>query len=135
MAAGPEAPRLLHSGPAGAAELAEQLRTAVAEVARWMAEFGDFDPHPSLDVPIDALERATGELRTRLRANYPFFHPRYVGQMLKPPHPAAVVGYVTAMLVNPNNHALDGGPATARMERRSWRSWPPWSASTSTWAT
>jgi glutamate/tyrosine decarboxylase-like PLP-dependent enzyme len=37
--------------------------------------------------------------------------------MLKPPHPAAVVGYLTAMLINPNNHALDGGPATARMER------------------
>src|SRR5258708_38203812 len=37
--------------------------------------------------------------------------------MLKPPPPAAVVGYLTAMLVNPNNHALDGGPATARMEK------------------
>jgi glutamate/tyrosine decarboxylase-like PLP-dependent enzyme len=28
-----------------------------------------------------------------------------------------VVGYLTAMLINPNNHALDGGPATAEMER------------------
>jgi glutamate/tyrosine decarboxylase-like PLP-dependent enzyme len=37
--------------------------------------------------------------------------------MLKPPHPAAVVGYLTAMLINPNNHALDGGPATAQMEK------------------
>src|SRR5258708_12013016 len=37
--------------------------------------------------------------------------------MLKPPPPAAVVGYLTAMLVNPNNHALDGGPATAQMEK------------------
>src|SRR5256886_7175370 len=27
------------------------------------------------------------------------------------------VGYLTAMLINPNNHALDGGPATARMEK------------------
>ena len=36
--------------------------------------------------------------------------------MLKPPHPVAVVGYLAAMLVNPNNHALDGGPATAEME-------------------
>src|SRR2546430_16974056 len=27
------------------------------------------------------------------------------------------VGYLTAMLSNPNNHALDGGPATARMEK------------------
>ncbi|WP_338399784.1 pyridoxal phosphate-dependent decarboxylase family protein [Streptomyces caatingaensis] len=36
--------------------------------------------------------------------------------MLKPPHPAAVAGYLAAMLVNPNNHALDGGPATSAME-------------------
>ena len=110
-------PRVLHSGPAGAEELSGQLRTAVAEMAHWMEEYGGFRPHPSLDVDADALERATGELRARLRDNYPFFHPRYVGQMLKPPHPAAVIGYVTAMLINPNNHALDGGPATARMEK------------------
>jgi glutamate/tyrosine decarboxylase-like PLP-dependent enzyme len=37
--------------------------------------------------------------------------------MLKPPHPAAVAGYVAAMLVNPNNHALDGGPVTSEMEK------------------
>jgi glutamate/tyrosine decarboxylase-like PLP-dependent enzyme len=63
------------------------------------------------------ISRSVDQLHARLRDNYPFFHPRYVGQMLKPPHPLAVVGYVAAMLVNPNNHALDGGPATARMEK------------------
>ncbi|TDC80994.1 aminotransferase class V-fold PLP-dependent enzyme [Micromonospora sp. KC606] len=108
---------MLRSGPAGAAELGEQLRAAVAHMARWMDEYGGFSPHPALDVEVGALERATDELRTRLRENYPFFHPRYVGQMLKPPHPVAVIGYLTAMMINPNNHALDGGPATARMER------------------
>src|SRR5690606_37966493 len=29
----------------------------------------------------------------------------------------ARAAYATAMALNPNNHALDGGPATARMER------------------
>jgi glutamate/tyrosine decarboxylase-like PLP-dependent enzyme len=48
--------------------------------------------------------------------HYPFFHPRYAGQMLKPPHPVAVAGYLAAMLVNPNNHALDGGPGTSALE-------------------
>jgi glutamate/tyrosine decarboxylase-like PLP-dependent enzyme len=109
--------RVLHAGPAGAAELGEQLRTAVTEMAGWMDAYGGFGPHPSLDVELGALERATEELRHRLTDNYPFFHPRYVGQMLKPPHPVAIIGYVTAMLINPNNHALDGGPATARMEK------------------
>jgi glutamate/tyrosine decarboxylase-like PLP-dependent enzyme len=101
----------------GPGELAEQLRQTVDKVSEWMAEFGDFAPHPSLDVPLDQLQRATDALHERLRENYPFFHPHYVGQMLKPPHPAAVIGYVSAMLINPNNHALDGGPATARMEK------------------
>ena len=107
----------LRGSPAEAAQLAEHLQTAVAEMARWMNEYGEYVPHSSLAVKESALAQATAELRDRLRDNYPFFHPRYVGQMLKPPHPVAVIGYLTAMLINPNNHALDGGPATARMEK------------------
>src|SRR6266699_204501 len=53
----------------------------------------------------------------RLRDNYPYFHPLYVGQMLKPPHPVARLAYALAMWINPNNHALDGGRATSAMEK------------------
>ncbi|MEZ0579040.1 aspartate aminotransferase family protein [Nocardioides sp. MH1] len=108
---------MLKAIPAGAGVLGEQLQVAVEELAAWMREYGDVAPHPSQDVDLGALEAATADLRSRLRDNYPFHHPRYAGQMLKPPHPAAIIGYVTAMLVNPNNHALDGGPATAAMEK------------------
>jgi glutamate/tyrosine decarboxylase-like PLP-dependent enzyme len=52
-----------------------------------------------------------------MAGNYPFFHPRYAGQMLKPPHPVAAAAYAAAMLVNTNNHALDGGPATSELEK------------------
>jgi glutamate/tyrosine decarboxylase-like PLP-dependent enzyme len=97
--------------------LVEHLQDAIDAIAGWMAEYGPYEPHPVTAVDAAALRAAHAELARRLRHNYPFFHPRYVGQMLKPPHPAAVVGYLTAMLVNPNNHALDGGPATAVMER------------------
>jgi glutamate/tyrosine decarboxylase-like PLP-dependent enzyme len=82
-----------------------------------MAQFGVFEQHPSLRVDDAALALALGRLTDRLHQNYPFGHPNYVGQMLKPPHPVAVLGYLTTMLINPNNHALDGGPATAQMER------------------
>jgi tyrosine decarboxylase/aspartate 1-decarboxylase len=58
--------------------------------------------------------RATAE---RLQDNYPYFHPLYAGQMLKPPHPAARLAYALAMWINPNNHALDGGRATSAMEK------------------
>jgi tyrosine decarboxylase/aspartate 1-decarboxylase len=53
----------------------------------------------------------------RLRDNYPYFHPLYAGQMLKPPHPVAQLVYALAMTINPNNHALDGGRATSTMEK------------------
>jgi glutamate/tyrosine decarboxylase-like PLP-dependent enzyme len=56
-------------------------------------------------------------LVARLRNTYPYPDASYVGQMLKPPAPVAWAAYATAMLLNPNNHALDGGPATAQMER------------------
>lgn len=53
----------------------------------------------------------------RLHDNYPYFHPLYAGQMLKPPHPIARLAYALGMWVNPNNHALDGGRATSAMEK------------------
>ncbi|MDA2805942.1 pyridoxal phosphate-dependent decarboxylase family protein [Nocardiopsis suaedae] len=110
-------PAPLATGPAAAEQLGGYLSTAVREMSRWMAEFGPYRPHASLQVDETSFRAALDDLLGRLRDNYPFFHPRYAGQMLKPPHPAAVIGYVAAMTVNPNNHALDGGPATARMER------------------
>jgi len=53
---------------------------------------------------------------TRLHDNYPYGHPLYAGQMLKPPHPIARAAYALAMSINPNNHALDGGRASSAME-------------------
>jgi glutamate/tyrosine decarboxylase-like PLP-dependent enzyme len=52
----------------------------------------------------------------RLGNNYPYFHPLYAGQMLKPPHPVARAAYALAMTINPNNHARDGGRASSEME-------------------
>jgi tyrosine decarboxylase/aspartate 1-decarboxylase len=60
----------------------------------------------------DILQKAA----IRLRDNYPYAHPLYAGQMLKPPHPIARAAYALAMSVNPNNHALDGGRASSAME-------------------
>lgn len=65
----------------------------------------------------EAVTDVLFELAERLRDNYPYFHPLYAGQMLKPPHPIAWLAYTLAMWINPNNHALDGGRATSRMEK------------------
>jgi glutamate/tyrosine decarboxylase-like PLP-dependent enzyme len=63
------------------------------------------------------LAEVLGATARRLQDNYPYFHPLYAGQMLKPPHPVARLAYTLAMWINPNNHALDGGRATSAMER------------------
>jgi len=98
-------------------DLKTWLPRGVDAIADWQRQFGAFQMHPSLHVSDDVLADAYSRFTERLKDNYPFGHPRYVGQMLKPPHPVATLGYVTAMLINPNNHALDGGPATAQMEK------------------
>ncbi|MFF4257065.1 pyridoxal phosphate-dependent decarboxylase family protein [Streptomyces sp. NPDC001663] len=98
-------------------DLQHWLGRATDAIQEWADTFGPYRTHPSLEVDDDRLAAVFEDFTGRLKDNYPFFHPRYAGQMLKPPHLAAVVGYLTAMLINPNNHALDGGPATAAMER------------------
>src|SRR3954447_8826913 len=67
--------------------------------------------------PEPGEREALAEMAERLRHTYPYPDPRYAGQMLKPPTAIAWAAYATAMLLNPNNHALDGGPATAEMEK------------------
>lgn len=65
----------------------------------------------------EALREALFAVADRLRDNFPYFHPLYAGQMLKPPHPVARLAYALALWINPNNHALDGGRASSRMEK------------------
>jgi glutamate/tyrosine decarboxylase-like PLP-dependent enzyme len=64
----------------------------------------------------DAVAEVLQNVARRLGDNYPYFHPLYAGQMLKPPHPVARAAYALAMTINPNNHARDGGRASSEME-------------------
>jgi glutamate/tyrosine decarboxylase-like PLP-dependent enzyme len=64
----------------------------------------------------DAMAGILEDVAHRLGDNYPYFHPLYAGQMLKPPHPVARAAYALAMKINPNNHARDGGRASSEME-------------------
>ena len=81
---------------------------------------GGFAALPNLEgeTPgIDRLGEVLNATAERLKDNYPYFHPLYAGQMLKPPHPVARMAYALTMWINPNNHALDGGRATSAMEK------------------
>ncbi|MCK9410182.1 MAG: aminotransferase class I/II-fold pyridoxal phosphate-dependent enzyme [Bacteriovoracaceae bacterium] len=92
------------------------IESSVRSQYRFRGHWEEFDSDESMTVNHQKIHSVLSELESRLNDNFPFFHPRYAGQMLKPPHPVAVAAYLMAMQINPNNHALDGGPATAHME-------------------
>jgi tyrosine decarboxylase / aspartate 1-decarboxylase len=95
----------------------ESLRLLAEAVQKLEAGFASLPPLDA-NVPqsqhMSAVLAATAE---RLRDNYPYFHPMYAGQMLKPPHPVARAAYALAQWINPNNHAMDGGRASSAMEK------------------
>jgi tyrosine decarboxylase/aspartate 1-decarboxylase len=92
------------------------LELLAAGLERLRENFAEL-PDPRLAPPgMAGAADALNEAARRMGDNYPYFHPLYAGQMLKPPHPAARAAYALAMELNPNNHALDGGRASSRME-------------------
>ncbi len=99
-------------------QLEQQTLTAFLDALKKLdagfAGLPAFDAHAIDEKQLAAVLTATAD---RLHDNYPYFHPLYAGQMLKPPHPVARLAYALAMWVNPNNHALDGGRATSAMEK------------------
>ncbi len=92
------------------------LPDALNRLADWQARWHEYEVDDTLRLPEDKARTVLAELVDRLGDNYPFWHPSYAGQMLKPPHAIASMAYFIAQQINPNNHALDGGPATAKME-------------------
>jgi len=94
----------------------ESLRVLSSALERMEKEFTALPAtEPHLDV--QAVTRVLTDVAERLGDNYPYFHPLYAGQMLKPPHPIARLAYALALWINPNNHALDGGRASSHMEK------------------
>jgi tyrosine decarboxylase/aspartate 1-decarboxylase len=74
-------------------------------------------PESAGEVDSDAIKDVLMQVADRMQDNYPYFHPLYAGQMLKPPHVMARLAYMLSLWINPNNHALDGGRASSRMEK------------------
>ena len=87
----------------------ERLRAGFAELPAAADGGGAYDEA--------AIAGVLNEVADRLHDNYPYFHPLYAGQMMKPPHPVARLAYALAQWINPNNHALDGGRASSAMEK------------------
>ena len=98
----------------------ELLETALERLRAGFAELPAFEetfPLSPSGRGGQGLRDVLNEVADRLHDNYPYFHPLYAGQMLKPPHPVARLAYELALWINPNNHALDGGRASSAMEK------------------
>ncbi|HEX5340798.1 MAG TPA: aminotransferase class I/II-fold pyridoxal phosphate-dependent enzyme [Gammaproteobacteria bacterium] len=89
------------------------LDQALDTLERGFAELPGFESR----LDLERVRAVLNETASRLHDNYPYPHPLYAGQMLKPPHPLARLAYMLALWINPNNHALDGGRASSAMER------------------
>lgn len=74
---------------------------------------------PEIETKVDEgkMQAVLLDVAERMQDNYPYFHPLYAGQMLKPPHPVARLAYMLSLWINPNNHALDGGKASSALEK------------------
>jgi glutamate/tyrosine decarboxylase-like PLP-dependent enzyme len=96
---------------------AELIERGHHSLASWESQWPEFEQDETLQLDPGRAEAIIDALTARLADNYPFFHPHYAGQMLKPPHPIAAAAYAITQRINPNAHALDGGPATAALER------------------
>jgi len=91
------------------------LEEAMARLDEGFAAMPAFDAGDGVDV--ERMRAVLREVAERMHDNFPYPHPLYAGQMLKPPHAIARLAYALAQAINPNNHALDGGRASSAMEK------------------
>ncbi len=89
------------------------LRDALDRLAEGYSDLPDFGTEFDAAAVAEVLQKVA----IRMQDNYPYYHPQYAGQMLKPPHPIARIAYAMSLWVNPNNHAIDGGRASSAMEK------------------
>jgi len=89
------------------------LKKALDTLADGFGGLPEFEAH----IDTSAIETVLQDVAIRMQDNYPYHHPRYAGQMLKPPHAVARIAYMLALWTNPNNHALDGGRASSALEK------------------
>jgi glutamate/tyrosine decarboxylase-like PLP-dependent enzyme/anti-sigma regulatory factor (Ser/Thr protein kinase) len=119
--------KALFLGPkAENADLVEKMLLNVyRDYIYWRRNFHPED-HPAIQ-PEDQrsqsyeefISRFQSELSTllgELKADIPFFSPRYIGHMVADTSLPALVGYIATLLYNPNNVAWEGSPVTTMLE-------------------
>ena len=104
----------------------ETLNFLMDEHIHWRRDFHPEDSptvtleeqdQPDFREGIERTQEALLELTNKLKvSSMPWFSPRYLGHMNSDTLMAANLGYMAAMLYNPNNVAYEGSPATGPLE-------------------
>jgi glutamate/tyrosine decarboxylase-like PLP-dependent enzyme len=101
----------------------KHLAFVVDDHAHWRRNHFPDDPSLTNASRREDYEEWHGELNAKiisllgeLKAHYPFYSLRYLGHMLSEQTLPAVVGYIAAMLYNPNNVTEEAAPVTVRLE-------------------
>ncbi len=100
-------------------DLLKQLINKVIDFqSEWRRSFypEDISLYDKRIIDSSLLEKELDYFIERAKTNLPYFHPRYSAQMLKDPSIPTILGYLSFMMSNPNNHAYEGGPVTTEME-------------------
>ncbi|MBL0179995.1 MAG: hypothetical protein IPP98_12830 [Gemmatimonadetes bacterium] len=114
-------------GPGGenAAELEALAAEAIRDHVDWRRAFHPEDgavlsperiAAPGAEAARALLAREFRSLLVELKRDVPFYSGRYLGHMLGEQTLAAQLGYLAAMLYNPNNVAAEVSPVTSRLE-------------------
>jgi tyrosine decarboxylase/aspartate 1-decarboxylase len=74
-------------------------------------------PDVSFNYDYQSMRNILLEAADKLQKDNPYFHPFYIGHMIKQPHPMAKLAYMLALWINPNNHSFDASKASSPMER------------------
>ena len=110
------------------AALLERLVTeALRDHAFWRRNFHPEDGptireadkrSPGFEEAVGTLTQELMGLLAALKRDIPFFSGRYKGHMLYEPTLAAQVGYIAALLYNPNNIAAEAAPVKSSRYQR-----------------
>ena len=98
--------------------LAKAIKTILNDYIYWRKNYCPGDKL-AITKKKDWYEKLNFELQnvlSMLKANYPFYSPRYMAHMLSETSIPGILGYFATMLYNPNNVTEEAAPVTVNLE-------------------
>ena len=98
--------------------LANYIKTILNDYIYWRRNYCPSDKYENQKEK-EWYEKLSFELQnvlSLLKANYPFYSPRYMAHMLSETIMPGIIGYFAGMLYNPNNVTEEAAPVTVNLE-------------------